>query len=460
MINEEIKKIHFIGILGSGISFAASLAKLQGYQVSGCDHASTSEFKKELDDLNINVSNSEDKNHLEGIDLIVISPAIKKFNPNHAELVEAKEKSITVLTWQEFVGQYLLKDKFVIAIAGTHGKGTTTAIVGLIMEELGLDPTVGIGAIVPKWGTNYRFGRSKYFVIEADEFNDNFLNYSSDLIGITNIEMDHPEYFQNLHDLMDSFSKFVAKKNPKVILNKDNELSAQLADRINEENVIWYSSKDASASFYLEKIVSDEEGIKFKEGKSLRLFVSNLHGGHNAINALCALSVIFSLVPATTEDTNVANKVLESFSGLKRRFEIMQNSAGITIVDDYAHHPTAIRETLKTAKQVFPDKKIWGVFQPHMYTRTKYLFDDFVKVFKQNLIDELIVTDIYAAREKDPGIVSSKDLVTETSSDSVKYIRSLDEVTQYLKKNVGKDDVVVIMGAGDVNRVTKELLNG
>src|SRR3989338_6258714 len=218
--------LHFMGIRGSGISYAANLARLEGFKVNGCDKGSSDEFVRDLKKARIPIWEDHNVDHLDSVDLLITSAAIADLDPDNPELTEAEKRKIPSLSWQKFVAGYLMKDKYVIAIAGTHGKGTTTAMLGLIMEDVGLDPTVALGAVVPRWGRNYRKGNSKYFVIEADEFNDNFLNYNPDQIVITNIDMDHPEYFQDFDSYLRSFEKFIDKltAEPKsiLILNADD----------------------------------------------------------------------------------------------------------------------------------------------------------------------------------------------------------------------------------------------
>lgn len=400
-----------MGVAGSGMSAVAAIAAHQGYLVSGCDLDPDSEYLKDLKkDLKFRFDKGHDPQHLKGIDLLIITPAVTSFDPQNRELVEAKKKGIPILTWQEFMGRYLQQGKFVIAVAGTHGKSTTTAMIGLILEEAGLDPTVEVGAIVSLWERNFRWGRGKYFVCEADEFHDNFLNYHPDIAIITNIEMDHPEYFKNLAAVKRSFAKFA-----------DNlKVGGFLVDQA--------------------KLPMD-----------LKL---QIPGDFNRRNAALAWEVAARL----GVDDKIIRQTLEEFTGLGRRFEFKGEAFGARIYDDYAHHPTAIKVTLEAARQKFPSQKIWLVFQPHMFSRTKYLFDDFVKVFREAAVDKIIICDIFPAREKDTGLVSSRDLVLAIGKKNVEYSGRFEEAVRYLTQNIKRGDVVVNMGAGDIYRLSPILL--
>lgn len=223
--------VHFLGIAGSGASAAAAIAKAQGFTVSGCDKNLTGEFIKDLDEKSLFGEHSP--SHLENVDILAVTPAVFSLDPNNPELVAAKEKGVPIITWQEFMGQYLEKDKFVIAVCGTHGKSTTTAMIAQILEDAGLDPTVELGAVVQKWNTNYRIGDNKYFVTEADEFNDNFLASHPNITVVTTIEMDHPEYFKDFSAYKDSFKKFLSQNKDKTIANlSDPEVQDVIARRV------------------------------------------------------------------------------------------------------------------------------------------------------------------------------------------------------------------------------------
>jgi UDP-N-acetylmuramate-alanine ligase len=372
-------KVHFLGIGGSGASGAAAIAQAQGFEVSGCDLIFT----------------GHDPKHLDNIDILAVTPAIYSLDPDNPELLEAKKRGIKIMTWQKFTGEYLAKGKFVIAVAGTHGKTTTTAMIAKILEDAGFDPTVLLGAIVPKWKTNYRVGKSKYFVIEADEFNNNFLNFHPDIAVVTNIEMDHPEYFKDFEDYKKSFAKFRAQS---------------------------------------KKVFDKPEG-KF-----------------NVANA----SLAFQVGLALDLNPSIIRKSLESYTGVSRRFEYIGEYQRAKIYSDFGHHPTEIKVTVEAAKEKFPKQRLLLIYQPHMFSRTKALFDDFVRVLKNSPADKTFIMDIYPSREIDTGSVTSKELAETISKKSVIYIEN--PVLEKLKPEIKPDDIVLFMSAGDTDKLARELV--
>ncbi|MBI4039568.1 UDP-N-acetylmuramate--L-alanine ligase [Candidatus Daviesbacteria bacterium] len=402
--------LHFIGIGGSGASAVAALAQAAGYQVTGCDLDTSSNYLKDLS--TIAISQGHAPAHINKVDLVVVSPAILSLDADNEELKAAHNKKIPLMTWQEFMGKFLQKDKFVIAVAGTHGKSTTCAMIGMILEAAGLDPTVEVGAIVRQWGKNYRLGQGKYFVCEADEFNDNFLNYYPDLAVITNIEFDHPEYFQNEQQLQTSFAKFISQ--------------------VKSGGRVLRTSEVAKVKYNL-----------------------SIPGEFNQDNASLAAACAQQL----GIDELVIKSALENFSGVGRRFEQVGEVDGVKVFDDYAHHPTAIVKTLQAFRQKFSNEKIFCVFQPHMFSRTRALFDDFVKAFQNAPVDEVIVVDIFASREKATGRVTSRQLVEAIGKDHVKYLSSLEAAYNWLKSRLVPGSIVVCMGAGDINKLSRKLVN-
>lgn len=421
-----------MGIGGSGISAVAALAKAYGYQVSGCDLAGISSFSRPLLKEGITIYNSHSPEHLKNTDIFCVTPAIFDLNPDHPEFLEAKNKKI-MMTWQEFIGRFLMPDKFVIAVAGTHGKSTTTAMIGVLLEEAGLDPSVMIGATVLKWQRNYRVGKSKYFVVEADEFNDNFLHYRPNLLVITNIEMDHPEYFANFEAVLKSFQKLIKQMSNDGKLILFNNLRETRYSRL-------FSQTRLESIFYLDE---GRGALKLK-----------IPGEHNLWNATAALKVAEIL----GIDKSVAIRALNNFAGTARRFEFKGESGGAKIFDDYAHHPTEIRAMLQAAREKFPENLIWAVFQPHQISRLKTMLDDFAISF--DLADKIVITDIFLGREKHRvGEVLSQDLVKKIQNKEVRHIGSLDEVVEYLKKNIKRGEVVINIGAGDIYQVSEKLIH-
>ena len=425
MLKYKKKKVHFIGVGGSGTSAVCGIAASNGFEVTGCDMSHESEYLgnllKKFPKIPIFYSHSQ--SHLENVDILAISPAILKFDPQNLELVTAREKRIPILTWQEFMSKFLQRGKFVISVAGTHGKSTVAAMIGHLLEDAGLDPTVEIGALDISWRSNFRNGKGKYFVCEADEYNDNFLNYSPNTLVITNIELDHPDYFRNMSDLNNSFQKFVLQmEKPKnLFLGRGNDLT------LFGKNL---KKIDKSLEIYNYKNIF---GLKIK-----------ILGAHNSLNA--------NLVAAVGRSLGIKEKIIRNsifnFRGISRRLEFKGQIGGVKIFDDFAHHPTEVRASLSALKRLFPDKKIWVIFEPHTFSRTKKFLKDFALVFRK-YVEKVIVVDIFPAREKNTRMVSSQDLVLQIGSKGI-YIGNLKEAVDFVSKNLPEHQVIVFMGAGKI----------
>jgi len=410
---EPIMRVHFIGIGGIGVSALAQYYLAKGHSVSGSDlvRSEITDFLKKKGVKIRTGKHSVDSYIIQQADLVIYSPAVKATNP---ELREAKRKKIKCLSYPQALGE-LTKKHFTIAISGTHGKSTTTAMLGLLLTKAGLDPTVIVGTKVKEFGnSNYREGRSDCLVIEACEYDESFLNYSPDIIVITNIEADHLDFFKNFGNVLKAFKTFTAR------LKKGGTL-------ITEKN--YKRPGDAKK---LKKILKAP-------------------GEHNVSNALAALSVARILkVP-----DKVSFKALSGYKGSWRRFE-EKKLGKLTIISDYGHHPTEIKVTLEAARKKYPKKKIWCVYQPHQYQRTYYLLKDFIRVFSQVPVDKLIITDIYdvAGREetKIKKKVSSEKLAKTVKKESVSYIKK-DKIPNYLEKELPREAVLIIMGAGDIYKL-------
>ncbi|MCK4781912.1 UDP-N-acetylmuramate--L-alanine ligase [Candidatus Parcubacteria bacterium] len=430
-------RVHLIGIGGIGVSALAQYYLAKGREVSGSDLA-RSEITDLLDKKGAEVFiGQKAKNISQDIDLVVYSPAVQEDNP---ELKQARKLGIKCQTYPEALGD-LTKKHFTIAVAGTHGKSTTSSMLAMVLIKAGLDPTVIIGTKLKEFGnSNFRIGKSKYLIIEACEYEESFLNYLPKIIVLTNIEADHLDYFKNLKNVLKAFRKFIKRlsKNGVLVINED------------DKNIFKILDSRGQVKFY---------SIKDKESQKLERILK-VPGEHNVYNALAALTVARILkVPDKT-----FFKALSGYKGCWRRFEIKKLVIGhrsLVIVSDYAHHPTEVKATLKAGREKFLNKKIWCVFQPHQYHRTYHLFPDFVKVFSQaleeNWIDNLIIADIYdvAGREdkKTKGKVSSEKLIKAIKNNKAIYIPSIKKVENYLKNNIKKGEVVIIMGAGDIYKV-------
>ena len=452
-----IKKVHFLGIGGSGASAAAAIAQAYGFKVTCCDlephNEFTTVFRKDQ------LLKGHTPAHLQGvlgrhismINILAVTPAIFSLDPDNPELMEAKKLGIPVLTWQQFVGEYLTKNKFVIAVCGTHGKTTTTAMIAQILEDAGEDPIVLLGAIHPKWKTNYRLGKSKpvlsdggvegYLVIEADEFNDNFLHFKPDISVVTNIEMDHPEYFKDFESYKKSFKKFLLQSKSTVVANlSDNNVAKVVKVAMKTPNQI---SSDRGAN------------VQYLDFNKLEVkFDLKIPGKHNILNAKAAFQVglLLGIAP------EILLHSLNSYSGVGRRFELIGIYHGAQIYSDFGHHPTEIKVTMKAARQRFPRSRIILVYEPHMFSRTKALFDDFVKVFKNLPVDQIILTDIYPSREIDTGLVSSQQLADAAHSNALVY-HSKDQLLPMLKHHIQSGDIIFFMGAGEIDKLARELLS-
>ncbi|MCL4366016.1 UDP-N-acetylmuramate--L-alanine ligase [Patescibacteria group bacterium] len=431
-------KVHFLGTGGSGISGAAAIAQAQGFEVTGCDLEPRNEFTTTFKPNQLFAGHSPEHLalHLEGvnvnIDILAVTPAIFSLDPNNPELQEARKQGIEIMTWQQFLGEYLTKDKFVIAVCGTHGKTTTTAMISRLLEDANLDPTVELGAIMPTWQANYRIGKGKYFVVEADEFNDNFLHLKPEITVVTNIEMDHPEYFKDFEAVKASFKKFMLQTKTTVVANLTDLGVAEVV-----------------------KVAMKESGIQYLDYSKNELGVNlMIPGEFNKLNAKAAMQVglILGIEP------QIIQKSLSSFTGAGRRFEYIGDYKEAKVYSDFGHHPTEIKVTMEAARQKFPTQRILLVYQPHMFSRTKALFEDFVKVFQNIPADKTFILDIYPSREVDTGQITSKQLVEAINKPSISYLGSVAEALEKIKPEIKPGDIILFMSAGDTDKLAKELV--
>jgi len=432
-------KIHFIGIGGIGVSALAKYYLKRGDRVSGSDLAS-SEITDQLKKMGAKIFIGPHKtlnlklcarlSLAQLPELVIHSPAVTPDNP---ELRAARKWGVKCQSYPEALGQ-LTKNYFTIAVAGTHGKGTTTALISLILIKAGLDPTVIIGTKMKEFGdSNFRAGKSKYLVIEADEYKESFLNYWPKAIVITTIDKDHLDYFKNFANIIKAFAKFVKHlpNNGTLVINPNDQVPI--------------SNEIPNPNFQTRKY-----SLAQKEAKKLKKILK-IPGEHILADALAALALARSLkIP-----DRISFKALAEYRGAWRRFETKQslvNNLKITLINDYAHHPTEIDVTLKAVRQKYPKKQIWCVFQPHQYKRTFYLFKDFVRVLSKAPINKLILVDIYsvAGRESESikKKVSSEKLAKAVSG--TLCIKTLAKAAKYLKESLKGNEVLVIMGAGDV----------
>lgn len=421
-------KIHFIGIGGIGVSALARYYLEKGHLITGSD-LDDSEITKELMKLGIKIFIGQKKENIhKDLDLIIYSPAVKKDNPEFKQAKKLKIKEI--LSYPQALGK-LTKEHFTIAVSGTHGKSTTTCMLGLLLIKAGFDPTVIVGTKFKEFNdSNFRMGKSKYLVIESCEHKESFLNYRPDIIVLTNIEEDHLDYYKNLNNILKAFKKHISylPKQGFLIINKDDKNSINLKSKV---KIRKYS-------------------LKQKEAKKIKQILK-VPGQHNISNALAALEVARVLkIP-----DKVSFKALSEYKGSWRRFQIIRNNP--KIISDYGHHPTEIKATLEAVKEKWPNKTIWIVFQPHQHQRTYYLFDQFVESF--NNANKVVLTDIFGVAGREDKRISkkadSKNLAKEIQKKGIEtyFIKDFMKIPGFLKKKVKKNDIVLIMGAGDIYKI-------
>ncbi len=442
--------IHMIGIGGVSMSALAHILKFFKYHVSGSDRNST-EITDKLRKAGIEVSIGHSPENIKEPDLVCYTAAIPQNNP---ELVKARSLGIPTMERAELLGELIKKYQFPIAVAGTHGKTTTTSMLSLILLSAELDPTILVGGELEQINGNYKIGDEKYLVFEACEYVESFLHFNPYISIITNVEEDHLDYFSDLNHIISSFEKFARLNSPDgcIIVCSDDKNAINVVQNI-DKRVIKYGIIGRNNDFYADNVRIDENGKTvfdvYFNGELFTKIKLNVNGMHNVYNALGALVAAWAL----GVDEKHIRAGLESFCGTKRRFEILGKVDGFTVVDDYAHHPTEINSTLKTAKEI-ANGKVWCIFQPHTYTRTKVFLKEFAEALE--LADKIIITDIYSAREKDDGTVHSRDLVS--LSEKFIYIKDFNEIKEYINRNAQKDDMVITMGAGDVFKVGKSLV--
>lgn len=446
----KIKSIHFVGIGGIGMSGIAEVLLNMGFEISGSD-IKKSETTERLEKLGAKIFYGHNPENVVNAHVVVVSSAIKQENP---EVQKAKELLIPVIPRAEMLAE-LMKLKFSIAIAGAHGKTTTTSLIASVLAKCGLDPTYVVGGKLKSIGTNARLGSSRYLVVEADESDGTFLLLFPTFAVVTNIDLEHLDFYRNLNEIKEAFLKFLNSV-PFYGVNIiciDNENLLSLIPFLKRRYVTYGLSK--RADFRAENIRSMGLKVNFrvlKRDEEIGEVTLALPGIHNVVNALAAC-VCGDELGIPFEYTK---KALEEFSGIQRRFEIKLDGK-IKIIDDYAHHPTEIKSTLKTIRELF-DGRIVVIFQPHRYTRTKALFDEFV--FSFNEADILIINEIYPASEEKiegvDGLSLAKKIKTFGLS-KVFFASTLDEAFETAKEIVRDGDIVVTLGAGDIYKVADRL---
>ncbi|MGZ7078298.1 MAG: UDP-N-acetylmuramate--L-alanine ligase [Thermoanaerobaculia bacterium] len=446
MLFDHIKNIHFVGIGGIGMSGIAEVLKESGFSVSGCD-LKPSAATDLLESRGIRVSIGHDAAHVHGADLVVFTSAVKS---EHPEIVEANRRGVPLIRRAELVGK-LAEEKRTIGISGTHGKTTTSAMIALVLEEAGLDPTVLVGGMVSNFGGNAKRGAGDFIVVEADEYDRSFHQLHPEVAVVTNIEADHLEYYGSFDAIVEAFKLFVdgIKPGGAIVACVDDPAVKDLLGRIDGPRVITYGTSNlADLRPTRVRFTGRETSFDIPGMRSFKLFVP---GEHNVLNALAAIAVGREL----GIDANVIAAALAKFMGVDRRFQILGEFAGAIVVDDYAHHPTEIRATLSAARRGYPKRRIVALFQPHLYSRTR----DFAQEFASSLrdADVAIVAPIYAAREKPIEGVSSR-LIAE-ALEGIEFLdRSNDEIESEMRRRLEPNDIFITMGAGDVHGIAEALV--
>lgn len=447
------KRIHLIGIGGSGMSSIARVLLEQGFSVSGSDR-SLSPLALELRQAGADVYEGHMIENVHGVDLVVRSSAIPDDN---IEVVEASRLGIPVEKRQNFM-QTLLEKRECIAVAGTHGKTTTAAMLAWSLKQIGLDPGYILGGVSLNLGNNAHSGSGRYFVIEADEYDNMFLGIYPQVLLLTNVEYDHPDFFPTVSSYHGAFKAFIRQINPGglLVVNADDKGALEkVADLPASARAVTFGLSNSPDYKAVNLSINETGGYSFSlvtKGKREPVAEAHLQvpGEHNVRNALGVLAVHHAL----GNPVQLAADALTGFTGSGRRFEIIAVVDGITIIDDYAHHPSKVKATLAAARSRFPHQRIVAVWQPHTYSRTQTLEKDFINAFGD--ADQVIVTEVYAAREKQQGY-SPAQLVERMNYVPAKFIPDLSTVVDTLADSLKPGDVMIVLSAGDANRVCREV---
>ena len=446
--------IHFMGIGGISMSGLAEILLKANFTVSGSDDK-RSPLTEHLSTLGATLSYGlRAENITDDIDLVVYTAAISSENQ---EYQAAQNKQIPMMSRADLLGQIMKNYATPIAISGTHGKTTTTSMVSEVLLAGNLDPTLSIGGILKSIGGNIRVGTSDYFVTEACEYTNSFLSFFPKISIILNVEEDHMDFFKDIHEIRDSFHRFaqLLPTDGHLIINADIEHVSTITDNL-KCNIITFG-KDSSADYSYTDVTFDELGrgsyTLLKKGVPCDTIQLGVVGEHNIMNSLSVIALM-DILEINQETVLTA---LQNFHGTDRRFEYKGSIAGVTVLDDYAHHPTEIEATLHAAAN-YPHNTLWCVFQPHTYTRTKAFLDDFAKAL--SLSDKVVLTDIYAAREKNTIGITSKDLQDKLLALGKEcfYFQTFDEIENFLLENCINGDLLITMGAGDVVKIGENLL--
>lgn len=451
----KIKKIYFIGIKGSGVIALVEIFSGRGYKVTGSDTEEkffTEEILKKK--LFVKYHEGFDAKHIKNdIDLVVYSTAYNE--KNNEEWKAAKYKMIPMISYPEMMA-HLFNEKYGIAVCGTHGKTTTTAMLAEIFRVAGLEPTAAVGSLVRQWRGSTLVGRSEFMILEADEYQNKIGLYNPQAAIITSADWDHPDFFPTFEEYKSTFARFVEKipRHGFLVVCGDRSETLEIAKSAKCKVISYGFGKDVDM-----KIASHEirEGKQFfsvsMRDKKLGNFEIMLPGRHNILNATAAVAMAHQF----NAKMEKVQEALANFEGTSRRFEYIGQRNGAILIDDYGHHPEEIKATLQAAREFFPKRRIWCVFHPHTFTRTKALLSEFAQSFED--ADNVIVLDIYGSAREVQGGVHSKDLVelAKKYHRNVEYIATIPEVVEYLSDKISKEDLIIAMGAGNVWEVVEGL---
>ena len=450
---EKGAHIHFIGIGGISMSGLAQIVLEEGYEVSGSDRSSSGITDK-LEKMGAKIYIGHSAENIGGAQLVVHTAAVRDDNP---EMRAAREEGVRLIDRAEFLGAIMKNYRCAVGVSGTHGKTTTTSMIAHALIYADTDPTISVGGELDIIDGNIRCGHSDYFVTEACEYTNSFLKFYPTIALITNIEEDHLDFFSGIEEIRESFRKFaMLTENKGTVVAMGDDENVRVALDGAKLDIVTYGLSDKNE--YCPKNISYHAGYPacdvYKNGEKQCHVSLNVPGEHNILNALATIAVC-TLMGVNAE---IAAKGIETFKGAHRRFEKKGFCNGAVVLDDYAHHPTEIKATLKAA-QAFEHNRIWCIFQPHTYSRTRTLWNEFTDAFVD--ADKLILTHIYAAREKPDGVTKPENLardIKEKHGKDVVYIEDFAEIADYVKKNVSEGDIVFTMGAGDVTNIGNMLI--
>lgn len=447
-IPDDLGTVHFIGIGGSGMSGIARLTIGMGHKVTGSDLRDTAAVKA-LRELGAEIHIGHDEKHLGNPDTVVVTSALWPHNP---ELLLAKEKGIPVLHRSALLAHLASKGKL-IAVAGAHGKTTSTGMVITGLNQLGADPSFVNGGVIREYGVSARFGQGEHFVIEADESDSSFLHYKTQVVLITNVDPDHLDHFGSLDAFEGEFAKFADAAGNFVVISSDDEGAVRVSNRLHHDRVFTFGEAE-TASFRVSDVDASGPRVRFSlshKSESIQLELS-IPGQHNALNAAGAVAVLVGL----GFDFRKAAQAVASFGGTERRFELHGEVRGVRVYDDFAHHPTEVVAALKAARAAVGNGRLVTVFQPHLYSRTRIFAQEFADAL--NYSDEVVVLDIYAAREDpEPGVTG--ELISSRFKDQQRmhYVPKWEDVPRVAAGLAKQGDFIITMGCGDIYRMVPEL---